>query len=83
MKQLDFPFQLASLTLLHKFNRPLEKDYAQVDDSLFFAVLALVGIGMGGCGTKSADVRYEYPTDRQGADVRHRGPFRQLGKSGD
>ncbi|MDH3242609.1 MAG: hypothetical protein OEO83_18290 [Alphaproteobacteria bacterium] len=26
-----------------------------------FAVLALVGIGVGGCETRSDDVRYEYP----------------------
>jgi hypothetical protein len=48
-----------------------------------FAVLALVGIGMGGCGTKFADVKYEYPTNKQEDDVKLRRPFRQLGRSGD
>ncbi len=51
--------------------------------ALSFAVLALVGIGVGGCGTKSADVKYEYPTDKQEADGRRRGPFWQLGRSDD
>ena len=43
-----------------------------------FALLALVGIGVGGCGTKSADVSYEYPGPNEG-QVRPNSPILQMG----
>ena len=46
--------------------------------ALPFAVLALAGIGVGGCSTKSADVRYDYPAPDEGR-VRPNSPIPQLG----
>ena len=44
-----------------------------------FAVLALVGIGMGGCN-KADNIKYEYPTNEQEDDIRQRGPSRRGGR---
>ena len=46
-----------------------------------FAVLALAGIGVGGCCTKSADVRYEYPAPDE-ERVRPNSPIPQMGTDG-
>ncbi len=49
--------------------------------ALPIAVLALFGIGVGGCDKKSADVRYEYPAED--ADrVRPGSPIPQIGTDG-
>ena len=43
-----------------------------------FVVLALAGIGVGGCGNKSADVRYEYPAPDE-ESIRPNSSIRQMG----
>ena len=45
--------------------------------AISYAVLALVGIGVGGCETKSDDVRYEYPPADE--SVRPNSEFPQMG----
>ena len=50
--------------------------------ALSSAVFALVGVGLGGCSTKSADVRYEYPAADE-ETVRPNSPIRQMGTEED
>ena len=49
--------------------------------ALPIAVLSLFGIGVGSCGNKSADVRYEYPAPDE-ERVRPNSPIPQMGTDG-